>query len=321
MVEATDPGLILSKHKVISALFSYAVHLERGGDEQVVRGTTVITSEKLVWLCIRLNRIVALASLPDVPWGDGLYDKTVVTKWALAASAIPYTKEVGRSVADMLLHTPSIDCIPPHIPDVIWAWLKRQPSPSSQHLGWPGEANGDVVRRVRKLGDIEVFEAYLLLVWSEWNCVESWENDTFEGSERESIGSRGQVFRWRVAGGWRSGLAEMQISIREDFSGVWMGRHRENLINRLVHILEQLDRGLGYLEQHKPDINEGHIQRAKEQYGGLRRVLLEVEEEAVNMFARIARMSHRSLLFSLLTPRLRADSHSTFMCALPLPCP
>ena len=100
----------------------------------------------------------------------------------------------------------------------------------------------------------------------------------------------------------------------EDFSGVGMGRHREELIVRLDRILEQLDRGLEYLGQHKPGVDEEYVQMAKEQYEGLRKVLLEVDGEAANTFAR---MSLKLFLFDLLTPWICAESHSTFMCALP----
>ena len=78
----------------------------------------------------------------------------------------------------------------------------------------------------------------------------------------------------------------MQISIREDFSGIGVWYHREGLIERLDHVLGQLARGLGYLKQHKPSITENHIQTAREQYGELKRVLLEVDGEAVNTLAR-----------------------------------
>ena len=75
----------------------------------------------------------------------------------------------------------------------------------------------------------------------------------------------------------------MQISIQEDFSGIRMQCHREDLIKRLDDVLEQLDQGFVYLEQHKPGIHEHDIQIAKEQYGELKRVLLEVDREAVDI--------------------------------------
>ena len=284
MAEAADPSQVMLKRKAIGALFPYALRLQRRGhkdtaDSEVFPPTThgATNSERFVWLCIKLNRIVALASPPDAPWGDGSYDGGAVTKWALAASAIPYTEEIGRSVVDVLLHAASIGSIPSHTPTGVWALLEKRPSLPSRRLGWPGATNGDVVRRVRRFGDIEVLEAYLHLVWSEWDCV--------EGSERDSVGSR-------------SGLAEMQISIREDFGGVRVGHHREELINRLDYVLAQLDRGLEYLGQHKPGIDEGYIQTAKEQYEGLRKVLLEVDGEVANI---LASKSPRLILFGLLT--------------------
>ena len=281
MVETADPGPILSKRKAISALFPYVVRLERGGHQEMVGAFARIARtgkfEEIVWRCTRLDKIITLAS-PHVPWGDGPHDEIVVNKWALAASVTPYTEEVGLSVVDVLLHTAAVDSLLPHIPAGIWIWLKKRPSLPSQSLGWPGATNGAVVRHVRELEDIEILEGYLLRVWSEWDCVDSLEQDS-------------------VGGPGRSGLAEMQISIREDFSGVGMGRHRENLINRLDRILEQL--GLGRLGDDQPDVDEDFMQTAKEQYEELRRVLLEVDGEAVNT---LARKSHRFIHSGLLTP-------------------
>ena len=78
----------------------------------------------------------------------------------------------------------------------------------------PNGAGGDVIRRVLALGDLRLLKSYLLLLWSEWFHIDS------------------------LSGG----LDEIQISIREDFSGMGMGCHREGLIKRLDHILEQLYR-------------------------------------------------------------------------------
>jgi hypothetical protein len=41
----------------------------------------------------------------------------------------------------------------------------------------------------------------------------------------------------------------MSAAIREDFGGIEMGPHREDLIKQVDHVLAQLDRGLGYLKQ------------------------------------------------------------------------
>ena len=106
---------------------------------------------------------------------------------------------------------------------------------------------------VQVLGNIRILKSYLLLVWSEWDWV------------------------------YHSGFAEMCTSIREDFSGVGMGCHREDLIKWLDHILEQLDQGLEYLQWHKSSINENDIRLKKWQYKELKRVLLEVDKKAVNV--------------------------------------
>jgi len=109
---------------------------------------------------------------------------------------------------------------------------------------------GDVVRTVRGLGDVEILESYLFLVWSEWDTV------------------------------YLSGITEMCASIREDLCGIGMGRRREVLIKRLDHVLGQLDRGLGHLQQQNPVLGGDHVPEAREQYGELRDILLEVDKEA-----------------------------------------
>ena len=109
----------------------------------------------------------------------------------------------------------------------------------------------------------------------------------------------------------------MQISIQEVFVGIGVWRHREDLINRLDYVLGQLGLGLEYLQQRKSCFWDDSIQAAKEQYRGLRKLLLEVDGEAVNT---LTRTSLWSIHFGLLTPTDHTESHSTFMCALPLPC-
>jgi len=99
-----------------------------------------------------------------------------------------------------------------------------------------------------------------------------------------------------------SGFNEMQVSIQEDFCGIEMGHHRAELIRRLDRVLERLNRGLGYFGQHNPAFNEGHLWRMKDTYRKLRETLLRVDAEA-EVIGRVV------------------GSHTTFMCALPLPCP
>jgi hypothetical protein len=103
-----------------------------------------------------------------------------------------------------------------------------------------------VVRHIRGFGDIEILKSYLLLVWSEW----------------DSVGD--------------SGLAEMEIIIRGEFCGITKQHHREDLTERLDHVLAQLDRGLEYFKLHDPKIGGSHIQVTKRDYKRIREVLVEL---------------------------------------------
>jgi len=106
------------------------------------------------------------------------------------------------------------------------------------------------------------------------------------------------------------GFDEMRNSIQEDFGGIEMGRHRVDLIVRLSHVLERLNRGLGYLRQHNPWLNERHLREMKNTYRVLRATLLRVDAEAWALEKAEAEVIGRI-----------TESHTTFMCALPLPCP
>ena len=107
-----------------------------------------------------------------------------------------------------------------------------------------------------------------------------------------------------------SGFDEMRNSIQEDFGGIEMGRHRVDLIARLTHVLERLNRGLGYLRQHNPWLNERHLREMKDTYRELRETLLRVDAEVWALEKAEAEVIRRV-----------TESHTTFMCALPLPCP
>ena len=106
------------------------------------------------------------------------------------------------------------------------------------------------------------------------------------------------------------GFDEMQISIHEDFGGIEMGHHRVDLIRRLDHVLERLDRGLRYLRQYNPALDERDVAEMKETYPKLRETLLRVDAEARALVKAEAEVIRRV-----------TGSHTTFMCALPLPCP
>ena len=295
MARVADPDQIWSKRKAIIALFPYIVRQDRDGDHGMVDAFLGITrAPKIVALLTEQittlfeeaspdppNRVVTLMS-PHASWGRlGISDGNTVTWWAAAALAVPYTEEVGQSVVDTLLQIASQVRLRPYIPTEIWAWLKKRPSLPPICSGRSMGTRNSVVSWVRELGDVEILESYLLLVWSEWDYV------------------------------YEDVLVEMRSSIREDFGGIGMGRHREALVKQLDHVLGQLDRGLGHFTQQNPLIGERHIRIARKRYGELRKVLLEVDKEASEI---LTRTSFRLInLFDLLIPtdlhRIPLDVH------------
>jgi len=44
--------------------------------------------------------------------------------------------------------------------------------------------------------------------------------------------------------------------MREDFCGIEMDRYRVDLVQRLDHVLGELDRGLEYLREDRPELYE-----------------------------------------------------------------
>ena len=191
-----------------------------------------------------LNRVVAFIS-PYVPWDEKFHNEHTVARWAAAVLAVPYTEEIGSPAVDALLQIASIDSLRPHIPIDLWAWLKKLPSLPVYRSFVAGKAA--VVRHVRQLGDIEILKSYFLLIWSEWN------------------------FRSPF------GLEEMQMSIREDFGGIELKHHREDIMERLDYVLGQLERGTGYINEVRPAINVYDVHRAKTDYRTLKETLLEVD--------------------------------------------
>ena len=125
--------------------------------------------------------------------------------------------------------------------------------PSSQLISWRHYlgTSGFVVKAVQALKDIEVLKSYLILVWSEWDSLTS------------------------------NGFDEMCTLIGEDFGEIGMGHHRADLIQRLDHVLGQLDRGLEHLKQHNSEFDEDGLRRAKDQYRRLRDTLLKTNIEAI----------------------------------------
>ena len=193
-----------------------------------------------------LNRAIILM-LPCLDWDDEWADETTVTWWAAAALALPYTEEVGQSVVDVMLQIAFRRSLRPHIPIDIWVWLKKRPSLPPWSKGRRKAIYSDAIDHIRGLGDIEILKSFFFVVWSEWRCLSDYP------------------------------LERAEVLIREDFGGIEMRDHRKDLIERVHHILGELDQGLAYLKLQWPDYYEYSMGRAKESYKRLERVLLEVD--------------------------------------------
>ena len=184
MAERADPNSIRRKRKAISALFPLAILLARRRQGSMLdafsRVARASDSGEFMWHHTKpfivtlfdmpnpppLNWVLGLIS-PGVLWHDRPHHDSVAT-WGVVT---PLSTEVDRSVVDMLLRIAFVASLRPHIP----------PELSGRSKG----TEGHIVRQVRAIGDIEILRSYLLLVWSEWDCID----DQSEG------------------------LAEMQISI------------------------------------------------------------------------------------------------------------
>ena len=190
-------------------------------------------------------RAIILAS-PYIPW-DRLTDRRdLVKRWATAASAVPYTEEISQSVVDVLLQIASVSKLVPSIPVDVWSWLTKRPPLPPFCLGRRVGTRSRVVKVVRGLKDVEVLKSYLLIVWSEWDDLRD-----------------------------NSGFNKMCTSIRKDLSGIEMENHRTELVQRLDHVLGQLD-------QRSPDqrgrwLGRYDLWRIRRRYRKLKEVLVEVE--------------------------------------------
>ena len=271
---------IWSKRKALIALFPYVVWQDRlgGGDHRMVDAFLCITRcpytvefmtgpiTTLLAEANSTNRVVTLLS-PYADWNTRRLSESTVTWWASAASAIPYTEEVGQSVVIALLKIASNDRLQPYIPIDIWAWLKKRPTlpPTSKkrRLGM----SDLVVRKVRELGDVEILESYFLLVWSEWDYVR-----------------------------------EIHTSIWKHYSGIGMWRHREIFIKRLDHVLGELGKKKEYRLQHNSVLASFLAQQEEiRPYKTLKEALVEVDREALEVLTRTPSRLF-SLSGNLLTP-------------------
>ena len=262
-----------SRRKEVSALFPYAARLVQDGQRRMIEVVLLIASKSppagFIWNCIRpsiafifdessppsLNPVI-IFTFPRANHIPGSSTPNAIYRWNAAVLATPYSEAVGQSVVDALLQISYFSSLRPHISIEIWAWLKRQPSLPPICPGRSPGTDSDVVRHIQGLGDIEILRSYFLLVWSEWDDINLY------------------------------GISSMKIAIREEFSGIALWRYRNDLTERLDHVLEQLDRGVEYLKQHNPRISEYHIPEAERSYRRLKETLDEVDREAMKTLSR-----------------------------------
>ena len=261
----TNPAF-RSKQRAVNALYPYAIRLAQDGQQGLIdvmlRVSPKLTDDgstdnsyglDITTLFDRSNpscwNPANTLVLCDYDWINGGYGWDSVAVWAAQVLITPYSEEVGQRVVDALLQIVSNGSLQQHIPIDVWAWLKRLPSLPPDCLGRHYATRPQVVFYVRGLGDIEILKSYFLLVWSEWN---------------RSFCS----------------LSQLEVMIKEEFCGIVMKHHREDLTKRLDHVLGELDRGLEYFKQHSSQISEDDIQYRKKVYGQLKKLLEEEEVKA-----------------------------------------
>jgi len=293
MAEAEDPTELRAKRKAVATLLSYAIRKERGGQPEMLdaflHAARASGMSGFVWRHVEDHtrtllheatpRAVVLVS-PRIPWHWLTGGEDLIQLWVTATSEVQYTEEVAQCVVDTLLRIASEVELLPHITANVWLWLTKRPSLPPVCLGRFYGSYPHIVKAVRGLGDIEVLKSYFLLAWSEWNAL------------------------------WDEGFDEICASLREDFGGVGMDHHRADLIQRLDQILGQLDQGLGFLKRRNPNLRQRRFQNMKDQYGKLKDILLEANNEAV------ARTSYFGVRVALYTNQGEHASDSTF----PLQC-
>ena len=128
------------------------------------------------------------------------------------------------------------------------------------------------------LKDAEILKLYLFLVCSEWD---SYQFNSFR---------------------------KMRTSIQGDFSGVGMGRHWAGLVQFLDYALGQLDRWLGYLKQHDPDLDEGSLQAMKYPHKKLRHYRRRIKRQLLVRLTRWRFSAYR------LRRKKYIEFRATFMC-------
>ena len=284
MAEAENRVPLWDKREAITALLPYAVWEERDGRPEmfntILHAAGASREQEFMWnevikfistLFSEASPRAAILASPHLPWSLLTDRQDLVQQWITMASVAPHTEELAQGAVDTLLQIASNRDLLQHIIPEAWSWLTLRPSlPPFRRVRGFGKYR--IVKAIQALKDIEVLKSYFLLVWSEWDTL------------------------------CYDGLDEMRTSILEDFGGIGMRQHRVDLIQRLDHVLGQLDRGLENFTQHQPYLDENDVQERKNDYRTLRETLLGANTEAIS---RTPRLTAPAL--HVLTPTL--DAH------------
>ena len=249
MVESTDGILLNSKREAISTLFFYVI-LERGRQKRMANSIShalrAMDSPRRGWtdgldyikpythmlFCgpntPLMDSLIILLS-PYIDWNDTYHRKGDVIRWAAAASAVPYTEEVGQDIVSALLQISMYDTLRPHIPIEIWTRLKNHSILPPLNQGRDIPISSNTLRYIRGLRNIEILKSFLILAWSQDTTI----------------------------------YPKIYVKdLLKDFCGIGMWGHRKDLIERLEHVLTSRNRRGGYIG-HRMTTEYERLQRLK----------------------------------------------------------
>jgi hypothetical protein len=135
--------------------------------------------------------------------------------WIQAASALPYTDDVGGSVVHTLLSIASTD-LSRHIPMVAWDWLDERPVLPLESVDRLPQTEKSIVKMIQQLRDVRLIVSHLQIIWSEWRQPDGYD----------------RLLICRL--------------IRGGLGGIGAAGHRADLIRRLDCVLLRLNQGYGF---------------------------------------------------------------------------
>ena len=220
-----DQKLVISKRQAICTLLPYTVFLEQRGQQEMADAIMgAIRSSRSYYFMPSTPRyinmlfgkpsssfqnwLIALVA-PCMVWEDEAHGEDLVAAWGKAVSNVSDTEEVIRSVIDTLMQVTNVSSLRSSISPKIWAWMKKWQSLPVADWGRFSSATPDAVSHVRRLGDLEITKSCSLALLM---------------SHHPGAGV----------------LDEVERLIREDFGGIRMQSHREDLLNQLDYILEKV---------------------------------------------------------------------------------